>query len=183
MGSDGLAPVFLELGPEVPLSAAELDSARSGEFSKLPAGWQLLSGYRVEMTLRFAEAASLPFPAGMIVGGIGAPDFDIVATETVPLVYLLLRRGQETLEMEVAQIETDLARLWSSSVTNGRPLMSTMRGRVGHDGRTAVLDAGDRLVRGTYTLARPAGARSKEEDYRYWDALETGARGVAAQLA
>jgi hypothetical protein len=173
--SETLAPVYLHAGSESVFDAGELRAAQEGKFVKVPSGWSAVHGYRTTLTVSFAASQDLTMPPGMILGDTDAPAPPIVATENIPALYLSLERGAETCHVEVAQTRTELSKVWSRASTQGPTMAPTRLGLAAVAGPTAVIDAGETLIRATYFQPNP-NPRSPEADYQHLDRCRQGAQ-------
>lgn len=183
MSSNDLAPALLEYDPQIALGSDDMRSAQEGAFLKIPDDWQVARGYRTTIKLGFAEADRLAVPAE--AGVFPAPTKDgplvIVATDSVPMVYLQLTREDSSCHVDIAETTTELAQVWSSAVTGGGMMHATPIGRVGVGGATAVIDTGRQLILATYADESVPDV-SKESDSFRMESARDGAQAFLDDL-
>jgi hypothetical protein len=176
-----VVPAYLAYADEKPLDGEALASARSGELLALPEGWDISGGSTRTLVVQFAAADDPAVPPGVILGDSDRPTPTIVASERIPLVWLQLTHGEATCNLEIATIESALARTWADSEIRGGVLTSSPLGKAAAGGATAVIDGGDRLIRGTYSDAWK-GTGNRDDDVKHFGEIADGAREFLAGL-
>ncbi len=152
-----LAPASLEYGQQTPLTEEELAAARRGDLLPIPGGWQIVRAYRTTMEMGFTRADDMAVPAeaGVFPPPTKSGTLTIMQSDSIPMTYLLLQRGNDLCHVEVAETKTGLAKRWSGTVIGGGPTHSTALGRAGVGGPTAIIDTGETLVRAMYEDSMP----------------------------
>lgn len=108
---------------------------------RLPEPWSFTRGYRTSLMVFLADPAD--------------ESQRIVMTGTAAVTYQFFDDGERRVQIETADTSDPAVRLWADSITHGAPT-STMPHGIGRvSGPTAVLDAGDELVRATYSDGEP----------------------------
>lgn len=140
-------PVSEAYGNPVAVSAEEA-SRRFGRLDP-PPGWSLDAAASVSLTIGFA-AADDPLAASGVTNDAASSRVSVVAERRVDAGRFVFSRGSETLEVEVVPTDDPLVAMWSQAILGRGPTRAIGMGRGFSSGETTVVDAGDRLVRGTY---------------------------------
>ena len=149
-----------------PVTPSELEQTANLRF---PQGWQVRNGYQEELTAVLAPADT--------TGALGA---SMVAR--IPAIFLLLSRGNETLEVQILQTDDHASRRYVQWVmAQGDPAQVPLgRGYAG--GSTAVIDTGERLIRVSLDDGiDPASLSTKQMQARV-QRLQDRARGLLHAL-
>jgi hypothetical protein len=142
-----LIPVSETYGNSDGVSAEEA-SQRFGRLDP-PPGWSLDSTTSVPLTIGFADGDD-PLAASGVTNDSATSRVSVVAERRVDAGRFVFSHGSETLEVEVVPTRDPLVAVWSQAILGRGPSRVIGMGRGFSSGETTVIDAGDRLVRGTY---------------------------------
>lgn len=123
-----------DAGPPRDLSAEQLAEGTADRSWPTPKGWTATSGHSVDLDVVLRSTG----------GAHGS------LTGEVPTVHVVLSRGSETLELDVADVRSDAARAWADALLREGIVESVPAGRAIVGGPAALVDQEWRLVWATY---------------------------------
>ena len=186
MLSTNLAPAREEYLDRHALTRSEV--ARAGGVLNAGNGWQLRGGVRSLLEVGFVdlddpENADLPAPPWGNLAAEARRPVKLAQHARVPVTWQLFARGQETLEVQVADVASPLARVWADAVVAQGTTVRAPLGRGFAAGPTAVIDGGARLMRATYDDGVAAAELDESQTAQRLVALQDQARKILHELA